>query len=758
MFQDEKPIETVEEDKLGRANFSVSLAKSIAEWDGKGSLVLALNGKWGSGKSSVINLVKAELSKFRSNNSPTVIEFNPWFFSGEEKLNEHFFNEISKELAVKNSTKNDIKIAARLRLYAELLNLVPNQSHLSRLFRDILVVIAILGISVQQLLRKFNLHFWHSNVVLFTISIGLLGLSLVNGLLKKVAHVFDKRSAVNAKTVISFKEEIKQSLEKRKNKILIVIDDIDRLTPDEIRTLFKLIKINSDFPNVIYLLSFDRDIIKDALETQKGIQGQDYLEKIVQVTFDIPLVKQDRISKILIDECNKILERLPKSSELLLDENYWNIIYSSGLKNLFRNIRDVKRFASSLEFNLAFLHKGESMEANPVDFIAIEALRVFVPEFYNFVRVNKVLFTSSKENSSEVISTRRKEIEDELSKINEHVRQSVLGLISKLFPQIGKLLAINQNPLFFGVHYSAEEASKSLKICSPNFFDAYFTLVPGGDESELSQFEIDVFLSALNNKVLLEAEIWTLLKRSKLSQLLERIEHYTSDFKKIPGTIVSNILQVYFDISDKLPDNRSGFWGFSLSVQFERVIIRLIERDKNVKNNLNIIKEAITQSKGLFGPTHFVNIFTSKDDKIDFSPLVPENTIQDIQKAILKKIRVAAQDQTLILNNDFAFILFRWKEWSDNNDWEIYFKENIKTDIGLVMAIKQFISVMNVTSTTGTTRYNYFAHESLDHFISSDEVKVRLEKIRNEQSEIYLKNKSLIDMFIDQFRIDPRRI
>ena len=70
------------------------------------------------------------------------------------------------------------------------------------------------------------------------------------------------------------------------------IDDIDRLNNKEIRLLIQLVKAVCDFPNVIYVLSFDKSIVSKALENEQNIDGRSYLEKIIQLSIDIPMVEQ----------------------------------------------------------------------------------------------------------------------------------------------------------------------------------------------------------------------------------------------------------------------------------------------------------------------------------------------------------------------------------------------------------------------------------------------------------------------------------
>lgn len=84
-------------------------------------------------------------------------------------------------------------------------------------------------------------------------------------------------------------KEIKENInnEMKNYKILCIIDDIDRLTNDEIIEIFKLIKNVCDFNNMIYLLAFDYNIVSKVL---KEIGGDKYTEKIINVHYDVLLL------------------------------------------------------------------------------------------------------------------------------------------------------------------------------------------------------------------------------------------------------------------------------------------------------------------------------------------------------------------------------------------------------------------------------------------------------------------------------------
>ena len=752
MFVNDRPIDNVLDDRLNRSVFSANLAKAIIDWKGTDSLVIALYGKWGSGKSSVINLARSEILNSTDIHKPTIIEFNPWLFSGEDKLIVHFFNEIAVELSIHNRSDKDIELANRLRAYSKLFGLIPGKGPLANIIEKVFIILGFLGISSGQVLQLFNhdIGFW--NVLLFVVGLILLGASFINRFIEKLAEYFEKRGVAYRKTVLSLKNEIRDSLLKRDNKILIVLDDIDRLTPEEVRLVFKLIKINTDFPNVIYLLSFDRDVVKEALDQQPGINGQDYIEKIVQVSFDIPLAKQEKIAKILFEELDRVLKGLPKASEKFFDQAYWGNVYHSGLKNFFRNIRDVKRFASSLEFSFSLMFKDESMEVNPVDFIAIEAIRVFAPAFYDFMRTRNDLFTSMHRDGIDSSSKARKqELEEGLNSVSNNLQKYVKELLQRLFPQVDGI---------FQYGYSSHGSdwipiwNKNLRVCSPKFFDAYFTLIPGGDENELSQFEMDSILNSIGDQAVMEKKLREFLEKGKIRKILERFEDYTSDEKLIPNTAILPIVHTMFNISDNLPKDRQGMFDFGADLQSARIIFQLLNRNVDKEENYFILKEASENSAGLYGPVDIITLELQKNEREKGdSMLVSEDKLPELKQACLTKIIKYKDAGKLKTLPNLIGILYRWKEWSDKDDWKLYIQEITTDDTDLIGFLGPFMSE-SYSQTFGDyvgRKKKRFDYKSLEGLISPADVKVRLEKIQSSGEHMYSDNKEIIDMFLDNY-------
>lgn len=750
MFKFDKPIDSKKDDFLSRESFSSHLGKSLLTWEEKESLVIALYGEWGSGKSSVISLAKEHIKESKKDNKPTIIEFNPWFFSDLNNLSQYFFNEIAGELEIINDDKKDQKIAEKLKLYAKLLQIVPEKKVLGDLSSKILFGLGLLSISTSQVIQWANLPAEWVKYTIFGLGLLLFLLGLFKDFLLGLSDYFSQKAITSKKSISELKKEIKKDLIEREKKLIIIIDDIDRLNQSEIRQIFRLVRVNADFPNTIYLLAFDRKIIEANLEEQVGVSGKDYLEKIVQVSFDIPLAKSEKIAKFLFQELDRVLTTLPASHEKLFDQTYWANIYHSGFKNLFKNIRDVKRFASSLQFNISQMHQKEVMEVNPIDFIAIEAIRLFAPDFYSFIKNNSILFTSTDRNdqSSRDKNLRKDEIEKVLNELSPEIKDSVLNLIKRLFPQIDGVFQYGYSS--YG-HEWQSIWSKNLRVCATKNFDSYFTLIPGGDEEELSQYEIETLLSSMEKTEDFEKLLIEYIDKKKIKKVLERLQDYTDDSEKIPKDNLQNIVQALFNISDNLPKEETGFFGIDSDMEIMRIIFQLLKRENDKEKNYEILKNTIPLSKGVFGPIQKISLETPRDDKEkNREPLLDEDKLPELQKLCIEKIN-SLEKETLLKHKSFLYILYRWKEWGEEKDWKQFILDIQNDEKTFWLFLKNFISESK-SQTMGDYGYRInkkFNHESLKTFLDPDEIKKKIEEAKN-NPEIYNENKEAIDLFFSE--------
>lgn len=756
MFIYDKPIETEKDDFLNRTNFSKHLGKALLDWKEQESLIIAIYGEWGSGKSSIINLAIEFIRNSPYQNKPTIIEFNPWNFSEEGKLGEHFFNEIAKELVIKNDTGKDKKIAKKLKYYASILNLVPDEHTIFNPKYKILLFLILLFPYLDRIIANFVTNKWIHDYVFPIFGIILIVLFFGKDFLQRFANYFEKKAEYCSKTVSEIKKEIKKELIERDKKLVIVIDDIDRLNQSEIRQIFRLLRINADFPNTIYLLAFDRRIVEKSLEEQVGVSGKDYLNKIVQVNFTAPFVNPFNVHRFLFRELDRVLDTLPVSAKKYFESNdpHWPNVYHSGFKNLFKNIRDVKRYVSSLEFNISQMYQGGVMEVNVVDFFAIEAIRVFVPDFYLFMRNNKTLFTSTDSNNKSPKDSYpgKEELKEVLNKISEEMKKPIYELIKRLFPQLDGILETGNSR--YG-HGWQSTWSADLKVCATNNFDSYFTLIPGGDEEELSQFEIEKILNATHSAEGFETILREYIEKNKLRKVLQRMQDFTREQTHISQGNVKNIILALFNISDDLPEEEVGMWGSEIEMDSARIIYQLLIREPDKNKNFEILKEAIFDSKALFGPIYEVSLQSSKEDKGNNSDdlILTKEKLGILQKLCVKKINSTSIND-LLEHKELPSILYIWKEWDKKGKkWISFIEEILKDDQNLISFISKFVSKSKkqIMGDYGYRTEKKFKYKELNSFINLKQIKQRLEKVKATKTNLYVNNKAVLDLFLGNF-------
>ena len=257
MFTPDQPIKSCSEDILGREKFAKALAEAIHSYKDPESIVIGLFGDWGSGKTSILNMTIESIENTTKDlaERPIITRFNPWLYSDQEKLFVQFFEHLSKILKRSDYAKNAEEAGKKLEKYANIfkpLSLVP--------------------------------------------TIGPIA-SLVSELLSKAGDASQAWADLKEQDLISTKDEIVELLKDQSNKIIVVMDDIDRLNNKEIRQIFQLIKSIADFQNTIYLLAFDKKVVIKALSQVQEGQGSEYLEKIVQIPFEVPQIDKFEINK-----------------------------------------------------------------------------------------------------------------------------------------------------------------------------------------------------------------------------------------------------------------------------------------------------------------------------------------------------------------------------------------------------------------------------------------------------------------------------
>lgn len=421
-YSTDKPIDTCEQDLLGRASFSKQLGRAIYDYNGKDGLVIGLYGKWGSGKTSVINMAVNEMITLaeQENNMPLVMKFAPWNYSDKDNLISIFFQSLKNKIELQDNEKMKKQVGKALNDYAGAF--------------DALSLIPIVGSGVAAILKSVA---------------QAQGTNLM-------------QSADLEKT----KELLESALVEAKKKIVIIIDDIDRLTNSQIRDVFQLVKQVADFSNVIYILAMDRKVVRRALQEVHNIDGNEYLEKIIQVPFEIPELRKSRLNSIFFSKLDEVVKEI--SDKIEWNDDYWTDIFQNCIEPYMNTLRDVNRVINTFQFKYGAMYRETSFE----DMLAITTIEVLEPELYRWIGNNKEAvcggfmreFLSDSVNKIDY----QKKYSEEFSSLGINPDKAI-NCIAAMFPVFAK--DVNKNAF---AYYSYSDIRSKMRVAYEGRFELYF--------------------------------------------------------------------------------------------------------------------------------------------------------------------------------------------------------------------------------------------------------------------------------------------
>lgn len=444
--------EDIDYDLLNRGGIIENLYNIITQYSPKRKFVISLEGKWGSGKTTILNILK---NRIRDKNEDIVVidDFDPWSYNDQGSLFRGMFDTLLNESGIKYSISKSKEIVDNL--YDALFN----DSNKKR--------IKALGIYNSDKLKQVN----------------------------KIKAMMNKYLQVNNKRVV------------------FIIDNIDRIEKENITLLFKLVNNILDLEYVTYILSFDDEQIKKIMENNLKID-YNYLKKIIQLQVKVPEIDSDVKSRVINECTNKLLIMYGEDSKDLKRYENLNKLLNEvifDIRDFKRFVNSIlsfhynsKKFLNINEILIMELIKVnnrqlyESIWENKKYFISHD--KVFSEELF------MILDTS-------IFNKEGKEYFDRL--FSNSNNKKYLNVLAEIFPYVNKYnrnaqLEYSGN-IIVNNDSEYEQIIKNRSICSAKFFELYFTHTK--NEFIVINELVEIFIKLLNNSCSVE-DILRLLKLS----------------------------------------------------------------------------------------------------------------------------------------------------------------------------------------------------------------------------------------------------
>lgn len=270
---------------------------------------------WGMGKTSFKNMMKRQIEQQHSEEC-VVIDFNPWLYSNDTNIIQLFFDELSKNLKLYDST-------------------------LAKDFIDYSKALSSIGTTETKIISTI---------------LGLIGNS------SKLEDKFDV---------------IKKSIKKIGKKIIVFVDDIDRIDSSELIEMLKLIRNVSNFPNMYFIVAYDKEYLLECLKGKMPNKELEFSEKIFSAEFPLPRFTEKELVDFILKTISELVEEEERKD--LLD--VMNNKYGTSPIDSISTIRDVKRICNSFNTTYSKL-KGE---VNARDLFLLEILKNKYPTVYSIL-------------------------------------------------------------------------------------------------------------------------------------------------------------------------------------------------------------------------------------------------------------------------------------------------------------------------------------------------------------------------------------
>ncbi|SBT40565.1 KAP family P-loop domain-containing protein [Micromonospora narathiwatensis] len=302
------------------------------------STVVALVGPWGSGKTSTANLVLDALDPDQWG----ISRLNPWAMGSAEAIVAELLGAIRSSLP-KKAKEARKKLKSYAAYAAPLLSLIP----------------------------------------------------VAGDTLKDVSDMALKRLEGESTLQAQF-EQLSDELRSLARPILVFIDDVDRLQPDELLALFRAIRVLGRLPYVHYAVAYDQRTIVDLLKAtpiarEREDRALAFLEKIVTLRIDQPLIRAEQSELLFNDGLTKLLTDLQatlgnEERRRLSDE--WELLLSADLAEP----RSVSRFIAQLRVYLPLVGLGD---VDLVDYLVVTHLRSMYPAAYQALAADRSWLAAS---------------------------------------------------------------------------------------------------------------------------------------------------------------------------------------------------------------------------------------------------------------------------------------------------------------------------------------------------------------------------
>lgn len=589
----------VDYDFLHRDIIIEHIYNSILNVKADNSFVIGINGAWGSGKTTTVNIVKEKIKNNINNKDLILNDFNPWIYDNPQNMMVGLLKSILNEA-----------------------DITSNPLEHEKIFK-----------------------------------------SLINVIFKKAGFddTFVNNFFYNLDTVEKIKDELDDFLEFNQKRVVLFVDNLERAEADNIIFLFKLIGQVFDLKRITYVIIYDEDRLKDIFSDKLKIDYH-YIEKIIQQNISIPPIQQELlwnvcrvcIEKLLIFYGEKNLEEYRLIVDLVVSEVKDLRMLKRFLNTVVTETFAIPHYLS--KYTLFALNTIKFFDEN-LYYNIYQNKKYFITTDKIYDMNARYMDINKKENNEkakdlfdELIKNKNKEYQELLSNMFIAVKRYLSGqdIINDRYKDIDyDLVRINKSiysGMYFDIYFSQSE-NEFLEINKDiNDFIECINYIK--DENLLYEFIRQKIIS-INIKYGISEYLW--------------IDNFLSHIRKNINCSEYLIVKALYENILELNDDMKAF-EVSSKDKVKYFIARYLKKCALEKFNkiVDLMKDDYKKLNIIYNIRYLFNNISSYDElkilDINFKVLIINNVFDNLCKNILLRKINLYEDKYYSENNVFILL------------------------------------------------------------------------------------------------------
>lgn len=614
-YSSDQPINSSKQDLFAREDYAKKVAKILLSKSITESYAIGLYAPWGYGKTSLLRMIENQID-----HKAVVVRFNPWAYTDQASMVRGLLIQLASEVSA----------------------ILPEEER-----QDVISS----KDKLNGLLEKYG---------------GLTG--AINTNLEKGVSALSK--LITQDSVDDIRKRVEEIIKACNKRVIVVVDDVDRLDQDEIFQLFKLIKIITNFDRVTYLIAFDDIAVSKALKKRFSDGGDEeagrkYIEKIIQIPLHLPLIEREVLDRLVLQGIDGCLNDF--NIEINQDDvDRFRSVYDDHIAPHIDTPRMVNRYVNSIMFTLPMVDG----EVNMGDLLLIEFIRLIYPAIYSELRSEKKLMTGTLHSVFLEKDEWKKEVREKVDRIvgdNEDLKE----VLKALFPSIQNVYEK------YGSNNMSQGHLRSLKrVASVDYYNRYFTY--GVGKNDIADSEIVAVLSLEDVDGIVDS-LQKLLKAGPQDLVMAKLKTYIKS-----ATSPKAFAQALLIAVEQLSAKKDSVFGRSPVEESIELIAQLLSSSQD---RLKDYSELVDGCDNLDQLTFLIReVILGSKDKEGKDPILSQTDLTRFKQHTVERIKRIASER-LIHDDQYAVshhLYYYWAEFGSKEEVSAYLLEKL-TDTEIIL-------------------------------------------------------------------------